>query len=97
VQKRGYEQIAGYFLETAQQEQTHAKRFFRFLEGGIVEITASYPGGKIDQQKKIYWLLQKASTKNGMTFYPSFARIAEEERIQSCSAALKLLLLLKNS
>src|SRR5512139_1675677 len=41
----GYEQIAGIFYETAMQEQQHAKRFFKFLEGGMVEITATYPAG----------------------------------------------------
>ena len=46
AKKEGYEQIAAIFLETAQQEQQHAKRFFKFLEGGMVEITASYPAGK---------------------------------------------------
>ena len=40
AKEEGYEQIAGIFLETALQEQQHAKRFFKFLEGGMVEITA---------------------------------------------------------
>lgn len=43
AKKEGFEQIAGVFLETADQEKEHAKRFFKFLEGGMVEITASYP------------------------------------------------------
>ena len=47
AKKEGYEQIAGVFLETAEQEKEHAKRFFKFLEGGEVTITASYPAGKI--------------------------------------------------
>jgi len=47
AQKDGYEQIAAIFLETADQEMTHAKRMFRYLEGGMVEITASYPAGVI--------------------------------------------------
>ena len=42
AKKEGYEQIAGVFMETAEQEKEHAKRFFKFLEGGMVEITASY-------------------------------------------------------
>ena len=45
AKKEGYEQIAAIFQETADQEKHHAKRFFRFLEGGMVEITASYPAG----------------------------------------------------
>lgn len=47
AKKEGYEQIAGVFMETAEQEKEHAKRFFKFLEGGMVEITASYPAGVI--------------------------------------------------
>ena len=45
AKKEGYEQIAGVFAETADQEKEHAKRFFKFLEGGDLEITASYPAG----------------------------------------------------
>ena len=47
AKKEGYEQIAGVFLETAEQEKEHAKRFFKFLEGGDATITASYPAGRI--------------------------------------------------
>ncbi len=47
AKKEGYEQIAAIFLETAENEKEHAKRFFKFLEGGEVEITASYPSGVI--------------------------------------------------
>lgn len=47
AKKAGYEQIAGIFLETAENEKEHAKRFFKFLEGGEVEISAAYPAGII--------------------------------------------------
>ncbi len=47
AKKAGYEQIAAIFLETADNEKEHAERFFKFLEGGDVEITASYPAGVI--------------------------------------------------
>lgn len=47
AKKAGYEQIAGIFLETADNEKEHAKRFFKLLEGGEVEIQASYPAGII--------------------------------------------------
>ena len=43
AKKEGYEQISAIFTETADQEKEHAKRMFKFLEGGMVEITASYP------------------------------------------------------
>ena len=48
AKKAGFEQIAAIFLETAGNEKEHAERFFKFLEGGDVEITASYPAGVIE-------------------------------------------------
>ena len=53
AKKEGYEQIAGVFMETAEQEKEHAKRFFKFLEGGMVEITASYPAGVIGTTRQL--------------------------------------------
>ena len=47
AKKEGYEQISANFTETAEQEKEHAKKFFKFLEGGDLEITATYPAGKI--------------------------------------------------
>ena len=47
AEKEGYQQIAAIFLETADQEKEHAKRMFKFLEGGDVEITGAYPAGQI--------------------------------------------------
>jgi len=47
AKKAGFEQIAAIFLETADNEKEHAERFFKFLEGGELEINASYPAGKI--------------------------------------------------
>jgi len=47
AKKEGYEQIAWIFADTADNEKEHAKRFFSFLHGGDVEITASYPAGRI--------------------------------------------------
>ena len=47
AKKEGFEQISELFMETGLQEQQHAKTFFKFLEGGVVEITAAYPAGVI--------------------------------------------------
>ena len=59
AKKEGYEQIAAIFTETADQEKEHAKRMFKYLEGGMVEITASYPAGVIsttlDNQKEGFY------------------------------------------
>lgn len=43
----GYEQVAAFFEETANQEDSHSRMFFKYLEGGMLEITATYPAGKV--------------------------------------------------
>lgn len=86
AKKEGYEQIAAIFLETADQEKQHAKRFFRFLEGGMVEITASYPaaftGTTIDNLKAA----AAGEHEEHSVLYPEFARIAQEEGFPQVAA-----------
>jgi rubrerythrin len=89
AKEEGYEQISGIFLETALQEQQHAKRFFRFLEGGMVEITASYPAGKIDTTKANLFAAAEGEHEEWSDLYPGFARVAEEEGFKNISAAFK--------
>ena len=81
AQKEGYSQISDIFEETANHEKAHAKRFFKFLEGGDLEIVASYPGGRIGTT--VENLLAAASGEHGehTELYPSFAEVAKEERI----------------
>jgi rubrerythrin len=85
----GYEQIAAIFLETAAQEQSHAKRFFRFLEGGELEITASYPAGRIDSTGGNLKAAADGEHEEWSELYPEFARVAEEEGFKQVSAAFK--------
>ena len=67
AKKEGYEQIAAIFTETADQEKEHAKRMFKFLEGGMVEITASYPAGVIGNTlENLAALPRQANMKNGL-------------------------------
>ena len=66
VAKEGYEQISAIFTETADQEKEHAKRMFKFLEGGMVEITASYPAALSVLHWRICRLPLQASTKSGL-------------------------------
>ncbi|QAZ68697.1 rubrerythrin [Solidesulfovibrio carbinolicus] len=79
AKKEGYEQISAIFTETADQEKEHAKRLFKYLEGGEVEITAAFPAGVI--ASTVDNLLEAAGgesyEENDM--YPSFAAIADEE------------------
>lgn len=77
--KEGYEQIAALFLETADQEYAHAKVFFKFLEGGEVEITASYPAGVISNTLDNLKEAAAGEYEEWNTLYPTFAKIAEEE------------------
>ncbi len=79
ARKEGFEQIANIFIETAENEKEHAKVFFKYLEGGDVEITASYPAGAIKDTKVN--LEQAASGENleWTTLYVDFAKIAKDE------------------
>jgi len=79
ARKEGYEQIAAIFEETANQEKEHAKRFFSMLQGGDVEITATYPAGVIGNTLEN---LKAAAAGEGMEWgvlYPDFAQVAREE------------------
>jgi rubrerythrin len=75
----GYEQIAGIFIETADNEMEHAKRLFKFLEGGMAEIKASFPAGVIG--KTTDNLKESAAGENHehTKMYPEFADIADKE------------------
>jgi rubrerythrin len=85
----GYEQIAAIFLETASQEQSHAKQFLRFLEGGSVEITASYPAGKTKATKENLEAAAEGEHEEWSDLYPSFAKTAEEEGFLQVAAKFK--------
>jgi rubrerythrin len=79
AKKDGYEQIASIFEETAEQEKEHAKRLFKFLEGGNAEVTASFPAGVIDST--LANLKEAAGGENyeHTRMYPEFAQTAREE------------------
>ena len=89
AKEEGYEQIAAIFMETAAQEQQHAKRFFNFLEGGMVEITASYPAGKTGTTSENLLHAAEGENEEWEHLYPEFAKIAEEEGFKSVSTAFK--------
>ncbi len=91
AKKEGYEQIAAVFLETAEQEKEHAKRFFKFLEGGMVEITASYPAGMISTTAENLEASAAGEHEEWSDLYPEFARIAEEEGFKKVATAFKLI------
>lgn len=87
AKKEGYEQIANIFTETAENEKEHAKVFFKYFEGGDVEITASYPAGMICDTKKN---LEEAAAGEKMewtTLYADFSQIAKKEGFPEVAAS----------
>jgi len=79
AKKEGLVQISKIFEETANQEKEHAKRFFSFLEGGAVEITAAYPAGVVDSTLENLKASAGGEHEEWSELYPEFARIAREE------------------
>lgn len=79
AKKEGYEQIAAIFLETADNEKEHAKREFKFLQGGEVEITGSFPAGVIGDTAANLKAAAEGEHHEWTEMYPEFAKIAEEE------------------
>ena len=90
AKKEGFEQIAAIFLETAEQEKYHAKKFYSYLEGGDVEITATYPAGIIGGTTAEN-LLAAANGENEewTEAYPHFAEVAEAEGFANIAATFR--------
>lgn len=79
AEKEGYLQIAELFLETAENEREHAKRFFKYLEGGMVEITAAYPAGVIGTTAENLKAAAAGEHEEWTKLYPAAAAVAREE------------------
>lgn len=79
AKKEGYEQISDIFTETANQEKEHAKRLFKLLEGGEVEITGAFPAGTIDSTTENLKASAAGENYEHTEMYPGFAKIAEQE------------------
>ena len=91
AKKEGYEQIAAIFQETANQEKEHAKRFFKFLEGGMVEITAAYPAGIIGTTPENLKEAAEGENEEWNELYTEFAEIAKEEGFPQVATAFKMI------
>ncbi|MGD9930539.1 MAG: rubrerythrin [Mangrovibacterium sp.] len=89
ARKEGLEQIAALFEETALNEKAHAKRFFNFLEGGMVEITASYPAGMVGSTLGNLQAAADGENEEWTELYPEFARVAEEEGFKQIAVVFK--------
>ncbi len=91
AKKEGLEQIAGIFAETALNEKEHAKRFFKFLEGNMVEITATYPAGKIGTTMENLKASAEGENEEWTELYPEFAKVAAEEGFREVATAFKMI------
>ncbi len=86
AKKEGYEQIASIFTETADNEKEHAKRFFKFLEGGMVEITAMFPAGVIRTTYDNLIAAADGENEEHTKLYPAFADMADKEGFPEIAA-----------
>lgn len=86
----GYEQVAAFFEETANQEDSHSHMFFKYLEGGMLEITASYPAGQVGTTAENLEASAEGENEEWTLLYPEFAKIAEEEGFKRISNTFKL-------
>ncbi|MFC2098075.1 rubrerythrin [Bacteroidota bacterium] len=91
AKKEGYEQISDIFSETALNEKEHAKKFFKFLSGGPVEITAVYPAGKIGTTAENLEASADGENEEWTELYPEFASVAEEEGFNDVATAFRMI------
>ena len=90
AKKEGYEQIAGLFMETAEQEKEHAKRFFKYLEGGMATIhNASFPAGIIGTTEQNLVAAANGEHEEWEVLYASFAETAHAEGFQKIALTFK--------
>lgn len=89
ARKEGYRQIEALFIETADNEREHAKRFFKFLEGGMVEITATYPAGVISNTVDNLKAAADGEKEEWTALYPDAAAVADEEGFPEVANAFR--------
>jgi rubrerythrin len=89
AEKEGYLQIAELFQETAENEKEHAKRFFKFLEGGMLEIQAMYPAGKIGTTAENLKASAGGEHEEWTKLYPEAAKLAREEGFPEVAEAFE--------
>ncbi|MEI6172555.1 MAG: rubrerythrin family protein [Bacteroidota bacterium] len=91
AKKEGFEQIAFFFAETALNEESHAKSFFRLLEGGPVEITSTYPAGIIGTTIENLKASAEGEHEEWSELYPEFEKIAKDEGFQKAAITFRLI------
>lgn len=89
AKKEGFEQIAAIFQETADNEKEHAEIFFKYLEGGLVEVRAEYPAGVIGTTEENLLEAAKGENLEWNTLYPDFEKVAREEGFEDVADSFK--------
>lgn len=89
ARKEGFVQIAAIFEETANQEKEHAKRFFSFLEGGDLEVTATFPAGKVGTTAENLRHAAGGEHEEWTDMYPAFAKVARAEGFPAIAAVFE--------
>ncbi len=97
AEKEGFLQIAELFRETAANEQEHAKRFFKHLEGGAVEITAAYPAGVIGTTLDNLKAAAAGEHEEWTKIYPAAAKVAKEEGFSEIAATFENIAKVENA
>ena len=89
AKKEGYVQISAIFEETANQEKEHAKRLFKLLKGGEVEISAAFPAGVIGTTSENLNASAEGEDYETTEMYPDFAKVADEEGFKEIAAIFR--------
>ena len=89
AKKDGFEQIAGIFIETADNEKEHAEVFFNYLQGGDVKIEAEYPAGKVRNTAENLLAAAEGEKMEWGTLYPDFEKIARKEGFNDVAESFK--------
>jgi len=89
AKKEGYEQISAIFQETADNEKEHAKVFFKYLQGGGVEIVATYPAGRIGTTSEHLLAAADGEKEEWSELYPQFEKVAREEGFEDVADSFK--------
>ena len=89
AKKDGYVEMAQAFEEIANQEKEHAKRLFKFLEGGDVEISGSFPAGVIATTRDNLLAAAAGENHEHTEMYPEFAKVADEEGFDEIAAVMR--------
>ncbi len=89
AREEGYEQMAAIFEETANQEKEHAKRLFKFLQGGEAEIRAAFPAGVVGSTLENLQAAAAGEHYENTEMYPNFAQVAEQEGFKEIAAVFR--------